>query len=545
MPLLQTLIGNTNLNPVTSAKQAVSQGNVGAAKVSANTPSPTSLGVQAKAPTPTPTKTTLPKTQVASPYPLYKGGLASNQVNIGTTKSPNIQTNTPATPVTAPTSSSTGTLPSNTTVDTNTQSQNTPQENNQTSPFTTAVGGLAGANLANKAITDQTQKEVNDTAANIAQLRSNAAGMEGGYTTGLNGPRAQGLSQVVSQTEAAQEGALQSQLQNQLTAGGQALTGQAQTQAAEQTAGSLTAPQAGAAFFGSPVTGGLVGQGSNTMQNAVNNAIQLIKNGSSQSDAIATSGLSNFGLVGSNALSNALLGTNSGYNPTVQSAAANATASNVGTAGTSGTQTSAQGYAQSLPAYVSSNTAFSTASQNANTLISDLNSTGINSSNSTDWNNTINGLAGKLGSSQTAKVTAALAEAKQGYTNLLASVGAATPTVNGQQATDIFNPGSTPEQISQAVDALNVAAYQKLAPQYQQALSYYNNLHGTNATEIPGNPPPTPPKAISTGAPQGPDTSAKNVFNELAGGIVSAGGKFLSSGIGEAIVGYLTGGLLK
>ncbi len=221
---------------------------------------------------------------------------------------------------------------------------------------------------------------------------------------------------------------------------------------------------------------------------------------------------------------------NPSYSPITSAAQGQATASNVTTGGTSDTQTAASGYATTLPAYQSASTAFNTADQQAGNLLNTLQETGINSSNATDYNTTINNLASKLGSTQTTAFTTALVEAQQSYTNLLASVGASTPTVNGEQATSVLNPSSTPAQIAQAIDKLNQAAYAKLAPQYQQALTYYNQLHGTTASAIPGYPPPTLPTSVSANAPQGPDTSAGNI-GQAGIGALDVGTASLGTGL--------------
>jgi hypothetical protein len=108
-------------------------------------------------------------------------------------------------------------------------------------------------------------------------------------------------------------------------------------------------------------------------------------------------------------------------------------------------------------------------------------STGINT-NPQFANQTINALQNQLGSANYTSFITALSEAQQAYTSLLSSVGAATPTVNGQQATNIFNPNSTPSQINAAIDALNTAAYAKLQPLYNQIGIYASQLGGKNST---------------------------------------------------------------
>lgn len=288
--------------------------------------------------------------------------------------------------------------------------------------------------------------------------------------------------------------------------------------AAPQTQfGQLTNP-----YTGEPVSGGTV-TNNPLLNNAVNQAAQLVVNGASINDPTVQALVGPYGAPGIQALTSLLQQSSGGqFNPTTQAAAAGANAQNVGTAATSDTQAAAQGYASTLPVYQGATTAFSTASTQANNLLSTMKNLGINSSDAQDWNTAFNAASSKLGSTKIPAFTATLAEAQQAYTNLLSSVGAATPTVNGEQATAIFNPSSTPAQIAQAIDALNQAAYTKLAPQYQQALTYYNQLHNTSVNAIPGYPAPVLPTSVATNAPQGADTSAGNLATE--GGVAAGGG---------------------
>lgn len=324
---------------------------------------------------------------------------------------------------------------------------------------------------------------------------------------------------------AAQTGETNAIAQQQQNLGGaEALLGSA---APQTQFGQLTNP-----YTGQPVAGGTV-TNNPLLNNAVSQAAQLVANGASINDPNVQALINPYGAPGTQALTSLLQNSSGGtYNPTTQAASAGAQAQNVGIAGTSDTQTAAAGYAQTVPAYQQASTAFSTAGQQANNLISTMSSLGINSSDSQDWNTAINAAGSKLGSAKIASFKATLAEAQQAYTNLLSSVGAATPTVNGEQATSIFNPSSTPKQIAAAIDALNNAAYAKLEPQYQQAVSYYNQLHGTNVTSIPGYNPPVLPSSLTQGNPTGANTDVGNLSKEggvAAGeGILSLGGQILN-----------------
>lgn len=320
---------------------------------------------------------------------------------------------------------------------------------------------------------------------------------------------------------AAQTGETNAIAQQQQNLGGaEALLGSA---APVTQAGMLTNP-----YTGQPLNPSLV-------SNAVQQASQLVSNGTPITDPTVQALLSPFGFYGTSALVQAQQTLSGGnFNPANQSAAGQANAQNIGTAGTANTQVAASGYASTLPVYQQASTDFTTADQQAGNLLNTLKETGINSTNATDYNTTINGLASKLGSTQTTAFTTALTEAQQAYTKLLSSVGAATPTVNGEAATSVLNPSSTPAQIAESIDKLNEAAYAKLAPQYQQALNYYNQLHGTNETAIPGYPAPVQPTPVSSTTPQGPDTSSGNLEKAGAGGLVQG-----AEGITNGVLGFI------
>jgi hypothetical protein len=226
----------------------------------------------------------------------------------------------------------------------------------------------------------------------------------------------------------------------------------------------------------SPLTGQpFTSTGNPKIDSVVSAALQQIASGSGYSNALSATSLNSYGPSAIAALQS---GLPSGFNTTASDAEAAAKAKNIGTQTTTPIDTASQGYQASQQAYISASTAYTTAQLQASNVQDILTKSGINSANSQDWNNAINNLSGRLGSSnQTAYITG-LNEMKQSYTNLLASVGASTPTVNGQQATDIFNPGSTPKQIQAAIDALNNAAYAKLAPMYQQFQTYQSQLNG-------------------------------------------------------------------
>lgn len=272
------------------------------------------------------------------------------------------------------------------------------------------------------------------------------------------------------QTALAQELAGESNLYNS------GLTGTNQTLTGLTTAASGAAPIQ-ASYSNqvlNPQTGESVGGTSGALSTAVSNAINQIKAGGGYQNAAAT--LSSFGPAGTNALLSAL---GPSFNINASNAEAAAQASNINTQGTLNTTIGAQGAQQATQNYVAAQTAYKTASSQATNLQNTLASTGINN-NPQFINQKINALQNQLGSANYASFITALNETKQAYTSLLSSVGAATPTVNSQAATDIFNENSTPAQINAAIAALNTAAYAKLQPLYDQ-IGTYSNIGTSNS----------------------------------------------------------------
>lgn len=421
--------------------------------------------------------------------------------------------------------------------------QQAPQTLNQS-----VVTALANSGTAPGTAYTNAQGQYNQDVQNLKSFQQSVADKNKAImsTPGILG-QAIGQEANIGQANAAQEAALQGAITADTNVLGAANTQQQTQQSALNEAAGFTQPQSQFGLLTNPQTGQPLN--AQLVQGAVQTAIGLVNDGASVNDPQVQALISPFGFLGAEGLNQAqqAIAQSQGttYNPTTQAAGAQAQASNVGTEGTASTQVAASGYASTLPVYQQASTDFTTADQQAGNLLKTLSDTGINSTNATDYNTTINGLATKLGSTQTTAFTTALTEAQQAYTKLLSSVGAATPTVNGEAATSVLSPSSTPAQIAESIDKLNQAAYAKLAPQYQQALTYYNQLHGTDATEIPGYPAPVLPSPVSKGPPQGPDTSAGNLAKEGAGSSIGAVKSFVGSGIGEAIIGYLTGGLVK
>lgn len=372
---------------------------------------------------------------------------------------------------------------------------------------------LEGVGAGNQAIGQSAADIAAEYGKKIADVGGQGARFEAGQLTTGTSPVAEGNAAVTAQSTAAQQQALATGEEAALQGTGQQLTAQQQqAEAVNNALGGANTQQA-------TTVGGF-----NSAAGAANTAQSNVQSGLNSAGGLAAPivgqyGQANYGIGGqgggaiqpndpfyqtlqsyaqqaasgqyaaippqitSNAVLNAQMNEmakqiNPAYNPVTSAAQSAATASNVQTAGTTPTNTAAAGYGDAVRAYSDANTAYQTASQQATNVQKILADTGINSSSSQDWNKTVNLLSSRLGAANQAKYVAGLNELKQSYTNLLSSVGASTPTVNGQQATDIFNSASTPAQIDAAISALNDAAYAKLQPMYQQAQTYQSALQG-------------------------------------------------------------------
>ncbi len=267
------------------------------------------------------------------------------------------------------------------------------------------------------------------------------------------------------------------------TAGNLANTAQQNTLTGLNNAAGLAAPILGQYGQNNYGIGGNAGGNLDPQTQATSLAQKVMSGQMTYDQAVQSLGYA--GNVGTNFLNNAITGA--GGNLTSLQAQGAATQSNIQTGGTAATSAAAQGLQQSTQAYVAANTAYTTAQQQAGNLQSVMASTGINS-NPQFVNQKINALQNQLGSANYASFVTALNEARQAYTSLLSSVGASTPTVNGQQATDIFGANSTPAQINAAIEALNQAAYAKLKPMYDQIGTYQSQLGGgSNTSHVSGS----------------------------------------------------------
>lgn len=312
------------------------------------------------------------------------------------------------------------------------------------------------------------------------------AALQAGYASQLDA-----LQQEVTQAQQALGYGIQEQGQQQSglsSAGNIGNTAQGTAQSGLGTAISASAPSGSFPFVFNPQTGqftnastgasmatGFTGNYSSDTSK-IAQAIMQGKTGYNDGESALSS---YYGNTADGNLTQAIIAA--GGNPTVLKAQAAAQSSNVTTVGTTPTNTAAAGYSSSQAQYIQAATANSTAQMQSQNLLGILQKTGINSTNEQSWNTAINGLSTELGSANQSTFITTLKEAQAAYISLLGAVGAATPTVNGEQATDVLTPSSTPKQIAAAIDALNQAAYAKLQPLYAQYQTYQNGL-GTSGS---------------------------------------------------------------
>lgn len=388
---------------------------------------------------------------------------------------------------------------------------NTSQTGSPAGQFYT--GQLANYGGGNLAIGQEAQQIGQQTQQNISNAENAAGQQYTGYMTGGGGPIGLGragavqnaLSQYVQGQSASEQAALAGTSQ-QLTAQGQAATaaneaagqsytgqgliqsglasagGLAQnqqqlTQSGLTSAGGLAQPSGNYPFVFNPTTGTFTNASDGSTVTPQQAATAVLNGQMSYSQAV--SGIP--GAAGESQLQAAILQQNPNANINALQAQAAAQASNVQQAGTAQTSTAASGYQQAVQTYQNMNTIYSAATGQASTLTSDLASTGINTSNLQDYNQAINSLSSRLGSTAITKIATDIAELQNTYSNLL-STGGGTPTGQEQQALSILNPNSSAAQINQALESLQAAAYPKLLAQYQQAQQYQSTLNSSSGS---------------------------------------------------------------
>lgn len=229
----------------------------------------------------------------------------------------------------------------------------------------------------------------------------------------------QGRAQVL-QNQYGQEQAALGAAYNAATAQqGQANTQQGLQQGAVTTALNATMPQMQFGMLTNPQTGEIVGgQGSNAQQlmgSSLQKAQQMFANGSSFEDAIAQSGLAQFGNLGSSLLSSAIMsGGGGGYNPTAYNTQVGANMQNL-----SNTQIEAYKVGQNLQQVKALESV----------MLDYLQKSGVNPSEAQVYNGPINNYLSKIGNPGAAANWALQMGDLKNYTSqLMASGYGGTPT---------------------------------------------------------------------------------------------------------------------
>ncbi len=393
--------------------------------------------------------------------------------------------------------------------------------------------GNATSNAAASGLLGIAQNGSND----VRQATSNIKGLQQTQTEIANNPNiasevASGRGQALTgQIQAAQTGlsnALQGQGQ-QITAGQSAgnlgLTGQSNQITAQGTAGNLTAPVAGAAFFGSPTSGGLVGgqtgaggaTGNALIDSSVQAALNKFKAGGNINDA--RSSLSSLGQPALNAFDQAVNGGN--YNPTALGAASQQNAAQ-------GSQY--QGKAADL------NTNLTQMKNVTAPVLSLLQKGDLNQQDVPAFNGSVNEYASQfLNPSNQASLKAGIAELKTYVSNILGTGGDLTPTAVTQMVSS-FDPGNfTRKQLSDFLDNLNNYGQARLQGFQQSSQGSYGGNIGFSGSAAT-------PSGEATVSPNNP-TSAVTATNPVAQGLIGGGMQALG-GI-EGMIAGIAGKVLK
>lgn len=405
------------------------------------------------------------------------------------------------------------TYPSSNQSQTNTQTQSQPQQSGTNTTYPGLISSLANNSIAgsptaataaqgllNNANTNPLtsgaseqnyQQAVNDENTLKQQYAQFNAGIgsEAVPFAVRQGEQAQVQQQYLDQLDAAQQRVVQAQqgLNYGLTeqsqqqtglndAGNLGIAGQGQLQSGLTSAASAAQPQLGQpgqAYY-NPQTGGAVG-GSTGVPAGIDPSVWA----QYQQD-YATG---NFGAIPASVSGNAQLygqlqtSAPAGFNYNTAAgqaagqqaegaAAGQAAATNIETAGTAGTTGTGAALQSTEGTYNTMSAANTAAANQAQTVQQVLQSTGLNQG-VPDYNQAINSLSGKLGSTKVAALTSAITELQSAYGNLLNS-GGQTPTASEAQSLALLSPNSTAAQINTAISQLQTAAYNKLLGQYSQ-----------------------------------------------------------------------------
>lgn len=319
--------------------------------------------------------------------------------------------------------------------------------------------------------------QLNQSRLNEAQTLRNLADspMPLGNATGYQ----QAISNYYAQQQAGLGAAGQAESNLYSPALNAAVTGQGQQITALNQAAGLSTPSN--QFITQPFNTQLVGadgqpiggsSGNSAIQSAVVNAINLIKNGSGYSNAVAAANLGQFGPQGTTALLNAL---GPKFNVNMADADAAAVAQNINTTGTAATSaantaynTAVQGVSKATQSYNS----LTGVSDQLNQTLANWGSTGV----LTNYNQALNKIASLTSNPDYQKFVTALANTQAAYSSVLGSSGV-IPTQATNDALSVLNPSSSASAINAALNQLSKDAHALIVePAYKQQQQYAQQL---------------------------------------------------------------------
>ena len=307
----------------------------------------------------------------------------------------------------------------------------------------------------NRQLADRAQEIASSAGQTMSDIGRQGARGEAGYRTTGTSPVGEGNAAVLAQTTAAQQQAVAQGAQTELQGVGYGLTGQSQTQSALNQALGYQQPVAGATFFGSPDTGGLVGgagaggqtgyTGNQLIDGSVQKAYDMLKGGKTTWDAAKAT------LVGGSVAEQALLARlTSGFSPTATNAAVTTNLSMGGDYATQATELSKN---------------LDTFKAQGPKVIDFLQQTGINKNTGVWSNSVINDLLANLNPSYKGIADNYFNELQVSTAQILGRTGQITPT----QVTEMSN--------TQTLRAMTPA-------ELESYISYIDSLGQTNLGEL-------------------------------------------------------------
>lgn len=291
--------------------------------------------------------------------------------------------------------------------------------------------------------------------------------------------------------------------------GQQGANANAVAQGAESLAGKV-APVAGATFFGSPLSGGVVGEGNGLISGNVSKALELVKAGADPKDASVQSLLSGLGPIAQNQFTTGVQAIKGGtYNPTATSAIVQ--------------QNNAQGQDYQKKS-LDLGTTLDQLNNVTKPIVSLIQGAGLNQENNPFFNKSLNEYSAQLKNpAAQAGLSAGIAEVKNYVSQILGSGGDLTPTAV-TDLTNSFDPGNfTAQQFTDFMKMVDNYGQIRKAGFDTSSTGSYGGQSGFTGT--PANPSSTsviPADNPSAGIPGSSNPVAQGVVGgamQLLGGI--------------------------